>query len=128
MGVVPVSTGLVQCIKLVQKAFVWFYGALSNTVSAIGPVRLSLVYAMPVLPSIQHPSELTLHGDTDHARCSVHCRVVEPVHHVDSEVIALQKQKESMLGDYEITENTYFLGRNQRSRECSFCKHGSEGR
>ena len=50
MGVLPVCTGLVQCIKLVQEALIWFYGALSNTRSAISPVRLSLEYTMPVLP------------------------------------------------------------------------------
>ena len=58
MGVVPVCTSLFHRIKLVQKALIWFYGALGNARSAISPVRLSLIYTVPVLPSIQYPTEL----------------------------------------------------------------------
>ena len=53
---VPECTGLVQCIKLIQKAFVWFYGTLSNTRNTISPAGLSLVYTMPVLPRNQNQS------------------------------------------------------------------------
>ena len=58
MRVIPVCAGLVQRIEVMQKALVWFYGALSNTRSTVSPVRLSLVYTMPVLSSIQHLSVL----------------------------------------------------------------------
>ena len=50
MGMVPECTRLIMCVKLMQKAFVWFYGALSDTRNTISPVGLSLGYSMPVLP------------------------------------------------------------------------------
>lgn len=72
-----------------QEVSVWFYGTLSNARCAIGPVGPSLVYTMPVLPSIQYESVMKMFSQTDHARGSVHCRIIEPVHYVDFKVIAL---------------------------------------
>lgn len=36
-------------------------------------------------------------GIADHARISIHRRVIEPVHHVDLEVIALQNQVSGLI-------------------------------
>lgn len=86
-----------------QKAAVGFYGALSDARSAISPVRPSLEYTMPVLSSIQYSSKLKSFDDTDHARGSIHGRVIQLVHHVNFEVITLGKQQELRLGDRGMT-------------------------
>ena len=58
MRMVPVCTGLVQCVELMQEAVVWLYGTLSDTRCTVSPVRLSLIYTMPMLSLCQHRSAL----------------------------------------------------------------------
>ena len=83
-----------------------------------------IYHANAVIMSASECTEKT--GDTDHAGGNVHCRIIEPIHHVDLEIITLQNQT-SALNDSTLQGNIYLLGSNQWPWEGSFGKYSPEG-
>ena len=71
MGVVPICTGLVMCVELMQEASTRFDGALGYAKNTVGPVGHFLEYTMPMLLGNQHRAIFKVF-DTDHTRGSLH--------------------------------------------------------
>ena len=92
MRMVPVCTGLVGSVKLVQERVAGYDGALCDAGRTVSPCAASLEESVPMLlrsmmSPRKEPRKREMH--TDHTSREVHGIVVEVVDNVQAELVTL---------------------------------------
>ena len=88
---VPVCSGLIPDVEVVQEGVVWYNRALIHHRGAIRPICSGLEEAMPMLCRniLDQCGFGTVWDATYNSRSPKHGRVLEPIPDVDSEVFSL---------------------------------------